>query len=124
MKPNMDIFGRGQIRDALGNRQAAWPTTRAERGKYYLLPDPVHSGDQLVVMSYDTWADFGTQLEIARRAGVEMNTRIKELVGDKLIITAQAAQYKDKLEAVQALRRKEKLNKVYASHGVVHDKPD
>lgn len=119
MKPNIDIFS-GK-RDALGNRQAAWPTTRAERGKYYLMPDPIHTGDQLVVMSYDTWADFGTQLEVSRRAGVELDKRVKELVADKLILTAQAAGYKDKLEAIQDIRRKERKKSVYEKQGVSNE---
>jgi hypothetical protein len=111
-KPTMDMFGK---------REAAWPTTRAQRGKYYLLPDPVHAGDQLVTMSYETWVDFGTQLETTRRAGIELDARIKELIGEKTILTAQAAKYKDKLEAIQELRRKEQTAKAYKSHGVTHD---
>lgn len=116
---SMDIFGlRGNPRNALGNRPAAWPTTRAERGKYYGLPDPVHAGDKLVVMSYDTWADFGTQLETLRRAGVALDKQVKELVGEKAVLTMQAADFKSRLEAVQEARRKEKRKEIYQAQGV------
>ena len=117
----MDIFGkRPQQRDALGNRPQAWPTTRAERGKVYQLPDPVpgHDGDVLVVMSFDTWADFGTMLETSRRAGIALDKQVKELVGEKQILTMQAADFKSRLEAVQEARRKEKKTAIYQSHGV------
>lgn len=109
MKVGMDMFGK---------RAAAWPTTRAERGKYYYLPDPVHAGDNLVVMSYDTWADFGTRLEILRRGGVEADKKVQELVGENKILATQAAGFKDKLEAVQDARRKEKKTGLYKSYGV------
>lgn len=118
---NVDIFKKlpaAPTRDVLGNRPAAWPTTRAERGKYYLLPDPVHAGDKLVVMSYDTWADFGTQLEIARRAGVNLDKQVKELVGEKHILAMQASDFKSRLEAIREVRRKEKREESYLKAGV------
>jgi len=114
----MDIFGKAQQRDVLGNRPAAWPTTRAERGKYYSLPDPIHAGDRLVVMSYDTWADFGTQMETLRRAGVNLSKQVQELVGEKQILAMQAADFKSRLEAVQDARRKEKRKEIYQAQGV------
>lgn len=119
-KPTMDMFGKQQ-RDHFGKRPAAWPTTRALRGKYYLLPDPIHAGDQLVAMSYNTWLDFGTQMETIRRGGVELDTRVKELIGENRILENQAAGYKGKLEAIQDVRRKEKIAKTYKSHGVTHE---
>jgi hypothetical protein len=124
MGMNVDLFAKTTVRDHFGNRPAAWPTTRAERGKYYSMPDPIHAGDQLVVMSHTTWVDFGTMLEVSRRAGVEMDKRVKELIGENKVLTAQAANYKDKLEAIQDIRRKEKTKAAYKSHGVTYGKSD
>lgn len=121
----MDIFGKQptalQQRDSLGNRTAAWPTTRAQRGKYYLLPDPIHTGDQLVVMTVETWTDFGTQMETMRRGGIEVDKRLQETLAENRTLAAMAGTYKDKLAAVQEVRRKEKTKAAYKSHGVTHD---
>lgn len=118
---NVDLFKKlpaAPTRDVFGNRPAAWPTTRAERGKYYMLPDPAHPGDQIVVTSYDTWVDFGTQLETARRAGVNLDKKVKELLAEKQILVAQASDFKSRLEAIQEIRRKEKREKSYLQSGV------
>ena len=114
----MNLFGPPPPRDHFGNRPAAWPTTRAERGKFYSLPDPIHAGDKLVVMSFDTWADFGTQLEQARRAVHNLDKQVRELIGEKSILTMQAADFKSRLEAVQEARRKEKRQAAYLKAGV------
>lgn len=121
----MDIFGKQPValqqRDSLGNRTAAWPTTRAQRGKYYLLPDPIHTGDQLVVMTVDTWTDFGTLLETTRRGGIAADQKVQELVAENRTLAAIAGSWKEKLAAIQDVRRKEKTKAAYKSHGVTHD---
>ena len=115
----IDIFSKSQQRDVLGNRPAAWPTTRAERGKFYRLPDPIHAGDELVVTSYDTWCDFGTQMETLRRGGMAASKQVQELIGEKQILAMQAADFKSRLEAVQEARRKEKRKASYLDTGVL-----
>ena len=115
----IDIFNIPQQRDMLGNRPAAWPTTRAIRGKYYRLPDPIHAGDELVVMSMITWVDFGTDMETLRRGGVAASKQVQELIGEKQILAMQAADFKSRLEAVQEARRKEKRKAAYTETGVL-----
>lgn len=44
-----------------------WPDAPAVRGQTYGVSDPIHAGEKLVVMSNDTWLDYGTTFEQIRR---------------------------------------------------------
>lgn len=44
-----------------------WPEAPAARGKTYGVMDPVFKTEKLVVMSADTWVDYGTAFEKQRR---------------------------------------------------------
>jgi hypothetical protein len=91
-------------------QSSSWPNTPAERGKYYGCPDPVWKGMNLVVMTDDTWLDFGTLFERTRR---ERDDALKTLVEQKAVIaqlTAKLNDVTDRLEATRAARKKEKLS--------------
>jgi hypothetical protein len=66
-----------------------WPNVPAERGKFYALPDPIHIGTKLVVMSEDTWVDFGTVLEKQRRMMAQQDAEIRKLQGASGALASQ-----------------------------------
>lgn len=57
-----------------------WPDAPAVRGMVYGVQDPIHQGEKLVVMSNDTWLDYGTQAERMRRqleSAIEAGNKLK-----------------------------------------------
>lgn len=99
------------------NRTQEWPTARAARGKFYGItdPNPLHYGDKLIVMSYDTWVDFGTLYEKTKEIGRAQDKSITELkatiAGLQTANSTLAAHNRDlgeRLENLREVRRAEK----------------
>lgn len=96
--------------DMLSPALKPWPNSRAQRGKYYGTPDPVWEGDQLVVMSNETWLDFGTMVENQRRVLREQNAVVDKQAAVIAQLTARLNAVEDQLIATRAARKKEKLS--------------
>lgn len=57
-----------------------WPNAPAVRGQIYGVPDPVFPKDKLVVMTAETWVDYGTTHEKLRRdlnAAIDSGAKLK-----------------------------------------------
>lgn len=96
--------------DMLSPALKPWPNSRAQRGKYYGTPDPVWKGDQLIVMSNDTWLDFGTMVAKQRQVLKEQDDAINKQAAVIAQLTAKLNEVQDRLEATRAARKKEKLS--------------
>lgn len=85
-EPEM-IDPQEMLNEVAQDQQAAkhWPDVKSERGIVYGLTDP--HGDKMVVMSLESWTDFGTLLEISRKNGRE--------------VAAAAQKMKDTIEGLQ-----------------------
>lgn len=86
-----------------------FPHGRAKKGKVYAmdhLPGTSEEG-RIIIMSEDTWGDFGTQMETMRRVLKSQDDRIKELNADIAARDIRHAGMLDKLEVYRELRRKE-----------------
>lgn len=97
-----------------------WPDQPAVRGQTYGVNDPIHAGHQLVVMSHDTWVDFGTVHEAMRRKVEQQDKTLVALQVAKEALVAQLAQTQDRLDA---LRQAEKRRR-RASFGLITDKQE
>lgn len=99
------------------SRTQEWPTARAARGKYYGItdPNPLHHGDKLVVMTYDTFVDFGTiyekTKEVARNQDktiTEQKKTIADLKTANSTLAAQCDNLNERLSGLREIRRAEK----------------
>ena len=95
-----------------------WPHARAQRGHTYGCKDPIffnEFGDMIVVMTNDTWLDYGTAFEAVRRQCAQL----KE-VADKLKVAydtavKQLAELNEKHQKLREATRRERLKK--PTHG-------
>lgn len=86
-----------------------WPDARAERGQTYGVPDPIFAGDKLVVMTNDTWLDYGTAFERIRRQCDELSAAAQQL---KVAYDAAIAALASMNEKHQNLRAAEKSRRM------------
>lgn len=83
-----------------------------EDGKWYSTRGP---GDvPCVIMSHTTWVNYGTMLESFRGVATSQDRRIKELLAENKILTAQNVDTRNRLENLRAVRRAEKRPEVEA----------
>lgn len=82
-----------------------WPDARALRGQTYGVNDPIYTGDRLVVMTNDTWLDYGTAFEQLRRQCGELKTAAEKL---KVAYDIAIKELADLRERHENLRRAEK----------------
>jgi predicted dinucleotide-utilizing enzyme len=91
-----------------------FPNGAARHGKVYVMEtapeimndDGTHQ--RIVVMSEQSWVEFGTQLETLRRVAKAQDEKIKELLGTVAARDILNAQAMDRLNALRDVRRKEK----------------
>lgn len=82
-----------------------WPDARAVRGQTYGVNDPIHAGDKLIVMTNDTWLDYGTAFEQLRRQCAEIKGAAEKL---KVAYDIAIKELADLRERHQNLRAAEK----------------
>ena len=83
-----------------------------ENGKYYETTGP--SGEKCVIMTEATWLNYGTLLQSFRNIASNQDRRIKELLAENKILTAQHVDTRNRLENLRAVRRAEKRPEVEA----------
>ena|SRR5579872_3356890 len=86
-----------------------WPHARAVRGQTYGTPDPIFAGDMLVVMTNDTWLDYGTAFESLRRQNEQLMKAANELkvaYDTALKSLADLREKHENLRAAEKRRRK------------------
>lgn len=86
--------------------EGEFPDGPTVRGRYYMTDSPM--GERIVIMSYETWGDFGTTLESLRRVAKAQDTRIKELLAAAAASDLAKADAEKRLEALRDIRREEK----------------
>lgn len=96
--------------DMLSPPSKPWPNSPCEKGKFYGRADPIHQGHKIVVMSDETWTDFGTLIETFKRTGTVQNDTINKQAAVIAQLTANVRDLQDRLEATRAARKKEKLS--------------
>lgn len=84
-----------------------WPTSRAQRGKFYGVNDPVHGLDQLCVMLMETWTDVGTIIKQNEITMAKQNGRVVELKAANAALAAQLQDANERLRNLRRVRRKE-----------------
>lgn len=82
-----------------------FPNGKTVRGKVYGVINQYD--EKIVVMSEETWVDFGTTLESLRRVAASQDKRIKELIAQVASEQAKVADSLDRLEAHREARRRE-----------------
>lgn len=100
----MDMLSQPQ------SKKVSWPNAPAKRGEFYGVADPVWPAQQLVVMSNDTWLDFGTLMAKQRETMSTQNNTIIEQRAVIAQLTAKLNDVTDRLEATRTARKKEKLS--------------
>lgn len=88
-----------------------WPEAPAVRGTTYSVNDPVFAGERLVVMSWDTWVDFGTVHEALKRKTVQQDTTLIQLKATNDVLVAQLAALQEKHTNLREATRKERTAK-------------
>jgi hypothetical protein len=89
------------------SRLGEWPNSRAQRGKFYGVNDPVFQMDQLCVMTMDTWTDVGTLIKKNEEVMRLQNGRIIELKAANDALAAQLRDANERLKNLRRVRRKE-----------------
>jgi hypothetical protein len=83
-----------------------------ERGKVYDSMGP--NGEKLVIMTNDTWTDFGTNMQSLRQAVSHLSRKLKEAEISEKVLLARLADRETRLENLRAVRRAEKRPEVEA----------
>lgn len=90
----------------------AQPIETMERGKVYDSNGP--TGEKVVVMTHDTWTDFGTYLESLRSIARKQDINLKEVKAENAVLVKIAADDRTRLENLRAVRRAEKRSEIEA----------
>lgn len=94
------------------DQMSQWPTARAARGRFYGVEDPAHKGDNLCVMSMETWVDFGTLVEKQNRVMAMQAKKISELMAMNGALVVQVNDANARLGALRDVRRAEKRHEL------------
>lgn len=87
-----------------------------ERGKVYESVGP--NGEVVMVMTTETWTDFGTNMQSLRQAVSHLSKKVKENeIGEKILL-ARLTDVQNRLENLRAIRREEKRPEIEAVLGV------
>jgi hypothetical protein len=107
------------------NETPAQPAPQApniERGKVYESLGP--NGENIVLMTNETWVDFGTNVESIRQIARNRDRLLHEEKGKTASLEIQLADARRRLENLRAIRRQEKrpeveraVNELYATPG-------
>ncbi len=104
----MDILSPTPSPQPLGTKKH-WPHARAERGQTYGTEDPILAGDKLVIMTSDTWLDYGTAFEAIRRQNAQLQKAavdLKVAYDTALKSLAELREKHENLRAAEKRRRK------------------
>lgn len=89
------------------SRLGEWPNSRAARGRFYGVMDPVFKQDQLCVMTMATWTDVGTLIKKQEETMRLQNGRVVELKAANDALAAQLRDANERLKNLRRVRRKE-----------------
>lgn len=103
----MDILSTPQN----NSRPKTWPEVPAVRGQTYSVNDPIFPSNQLVVMLFDTWVDFGTVHEQLRRKVAVQDTALIQLKTTNDVLTQQLADLQTKHHNLKEATRTERTAK-------------
>lgn len=92
-----------------------WPSAPARRGESYSVNDPVFQTEKLVVMSWDTWLDFGTKHEANRRKIEQQDKTLIQLKATNDVLVAQLAALQEKHTNLREATRQERTSKALKS---------
>lgn len=92
--------------------QPEWPTGPCIKNKVYVMDTP--HDQRIIVMSEESWGEFGTLLQTLREVAKNQNQRILELVAESRASAVLLADAKERLEALRDVRRKEMRPEVEA----------
>ena len=92
----MDDYADGKPTQGSGQ----FPYGMTEKGKVYQILWP-ETNEKTIVMSLDTWADFGTLLQSLRAVAANQDRELKR-------VKAEHSDMHTKLENIRAVRRAEK----------------
>lgn len=83
-----------------------------ERGQVYDSTGP--NAEKIVVMTHETWTDFGTYLESLRSIARKQDTNLKEVKAENAVLVKLAADDRTRLDNLRAVRRAEKRPEIEA----------
>jgi len=83
-----------------------WPHGPAIKGKVYVMDTPFDH--RIVMMSEESWGEFGTMLESLRAIAKNQDKRIKELLAEAGARERVLADTMSRLDALRDIRRAEK----------------
>lgn len=102
----MDMLSPTPSHQPIQSKRDHWPDQPAKRGLTYGVPDPIHKGSMLVVMSNDTWLDYGTQTEKLRRDLATAHAAAQKLKVSYDIAVSELAKLREKHENLKASERR------------------
>lgn len=88
--------------------EKSWPEARARRGETYGVPDPIYETDKLVVMTMETWVDFGTLHEALRRKVAQQDITLVQLHAVNAVLTKELADLKLKHDNLRAVVKRQR----------------
>ncbi len=100
--------------------QKEWPNGPAIKGKVYVMDTPFTQ--RVIIMSEDSWGDFGTNLTSLRNIAAAQDKRIKELLAESGARERVLADTMSRLDALRAVRRAEKRIDIEADMNLPTDK--
>jgi hypothetical protein len=86
--------------------QPEWPNGPAIKGKVYVMDTPFDH--RIIMMSEESWGEFGTRLESLRQIAKKQHDRIKELLAESEARERVLADTLSRLDALRDIRRAEK----------------
>lgn len=92
--------------------QPEWPAGPCIKGKVYVMDTPF--SQRVIVMSEESWADFGTALASLREVAKHQDDRLKEVLAENSASARLLADAKDRLDSLRAVRRAEKRPEIEA----------
>jgi hypothetical protein len=100
-----------------------FPTGPCKRGSVYGMDtayaNPDGSPQKIIILSLDSWTDFGTTLESLRQVAAKQDARIKELLADIAVRDLKVQQAQEAVEIHREIRRKEKRAEIGGEMGLV-----
>lgn len=90
----------------------AAPAPTMERGQVYDSIGP--NAEKIVVMTHETWTDFGTYLESLRSIARRQDVNLKEVKAENAVLVKIAADDRTRLDNLRAVRRAEKRPEIEA----------
>ncbi len=92
--------------------QPEFPNGPCIKGKVYVMDTPFEQ--RIIVMSEESWGDFGTMLQSLREIAKNQDNRIKELLAEAGARERILADTMSRLEALREVRRAEKRPEIEA----------